>query len=294
MSKNYFIADNKNALVTIHQQIIFWFKERQYDVDHTTTEGVYLIQAKKTGTLRTLTGTNLAFKVKLYWSNDPTSEQEFIVDTSTGQWVSNLAGAGVSAMFTGGITVLTGLAGAGWALVVENEVISYIENTLKFKKIKKIEEPEQKSLDSSSNSNSISSVSNLSSSSVTTTLSPREKAINKGKQDLTKLESAYKDEILTEAEFNAKKAALEKKIDEYEVEFAVEQQVAKLQQAFAQGILDEKEYEAKIIAVEETVKEQIFKGRSNKIKEAQIIKLKQALENGILSEMEYNAKVAAL
>ena len=39
-------------------------------------------------------------------------------------------------MFTGGFTVLTGLAGAGWALVVESNIIDYVENTLHYKKIK--------------------------------------------------------------------------------------------------------------------------------------------------------------
>ena len=35
-------------------------------------------------------------------------------------------------MFTGGFTVLTGWA--GWSLIIENEIIGYVENDLKFKK----------------------------------------------------------------------------------------------------------------------------------------------------------------
>lgn len=242
MSKHYFAAKNQD-LATIQQKLVFWFKEREYDVNHTETEGSYLIQAKKTGTLRTLTGTNLAFKIKLSWSDDPSVENEFIFESSTGKWVSNLAGAGISAMFTGGFTILTGLAGAGWALVVEHEITDYIENTLKFKKTKTLNETNKESQETPSTF-SLTPASSPSSPAITT-LSSREKALQKGGQDLGKLEAALKNDILTEAEFNTKKAALEMKIDEYEIDFAVEEKSIKLEQAFVQGILDEKEYETK-------------------------------------------------
>lgn len=290
MGKHYFASEN-HELATIQQKLVFWFKERQYDVNHTEAEGSYLIQAKKTGTLRTLTGTNLAFNIKLYWSDDPNATNEFIVESSTGKWVSNLAGAGVSAMFTGGFTILTGIAGAGWALVVENEIIDYIENNLKFKRTKILNSTDNNQLKtpSSSSSNCISSP-----SSVTTTSSPREKALQKAQQDLAKLEAALQNDILTEAEFNAKKVALEIKIDEYEIDFAVEEQSVKLEQAFVQGILDDKEYETKIVVMRDTIKERIHKQRAEKKMADQIAKLKVALGSGILSQEEYDAKVALL
>lgn len=291
MSKHYFIAENRD-LAKIQQQLVFWFKEREYEINHTETEGIYLIQAKKTGTLRTLTGTNLAFKIKLYWSDDPSATNEFIFESSTGKWISNLAGAGVTAMFTGGFTILTGLAGAGWALVVEHEITDYMENNLKFKKTKTLNETAEKSPETPSNVNS-----DLTSSPCTaaiTNFSSREKALQKGQQDLVKLEAAFNNDILTEAEFTLKKAALELKIDEYEIEFAFEEQSIKLEQAFVQGILEESEYETKVMALRDTVKERILKGREEKKKASQITKLKLALENGILSQSEYEAKVAVL
>jgi hypothetical protein len=291
MAKHYFEAKEQN-LTTIQQRLVLWFKEREYEVNHTEAEGIYLIQAKKTGTLRTLTGTNLAFKIKLYWSDDPSAVNEFIFESSTGKWISNLAGAGVSAMFTGGFTILTGIAGAGWALVVEHEITEYIENTLKFKKTKTLNETDKKSIQTTSTLNS--SFASSASYSVITTLSAREKAFQQGQQDLAKLEAALKNDILTEAEFTAKKAALELKIDEYEIEFAVEEQSTKLEQAFVQGILEESEYGAKVIALRETVKERILKEREQKKNAGQIAKLKVALENGILSQAEYDAKVAVV
>jgi hypothetical protein len=287
MGKHYFEAKEQN-IGTIKQRLVLWFKEREYEVNHTEAEGIYLIQSKKTGTLRTLTGTNLAFKIKLYWSDDPSAVNEFIFESSTGKWISNLAGAGVTAMFTGGFTILTGLAGAGWSLVVEREILEYMENTLKFKKTKTFNETEKNSSETSSTltpSDSSSAIKNL---------SPRDKASQQGQQDLAKLEAALKNDILTEAEFTTKKAALELKIDEYEIEFAVEEQSIKLEQAFVQGILEESEFEAKVMAIRDTVKERILKERESKKNADHIAKLKVALENGILSQVEYDAKVAVL
>ncbi len=287
MGKHYFEAKEQN-IGTIQQLLVLWFKEREYEVNHTEAEGIYLIQSKKTGTLRTLTGTNLAFKIKLYWSDDPSAVNEFIFESSTGKWISNLAGAGVTAMFTGGFTILTGLAGAGWSLVVEREILEYMENTLKFKKTKTFNETEKNSSETSSTltpSDSSSAIKNL---------SPREKASQQGQQDLAKLEAALKNDILTEAEFTTKKAALELKIDEYEIEFAVEEQSIKLEQAFVQGILEESEFEAKVMDIRDTVKERIIKEREQKKNADHIAKLKVALENGILSQVEYDAKVAVL
>jgi hypothetical protein len=287
MGKHYFEAKERN-IDTIQQRLVLWFKEREYEVNHTEAEGIYLVQAKKTGKLRTLTGTNLAFKIKLYWSDDPSAVNEFIFESTTGKWISNLAGAGVTAMFTGGFTILTGIAGAGWALVVEREILEYMENTLKFKKTKTFNEMERHSSETSSTLTSSASCSGIKN------LSPREKAFQQGQHDLAKLEAALKNDILTEAEFTTKKAALELKIDEYEIEFVVEEQSTKLEQAFVQGILEESEYEAKVMAIQNTVKERIIKEREEKKKACQVAKFKLALENGILSQAEYDVKVAVL
>lgn len=295
MAINYFISENKD-LTPIYKQLILWFKEKQYEVDSAENEHEYLIQARKTGTFRTLTGTNQAFKIKVSWSQNADNKNEFIVETSTGKWVSNLAGAGITAMFTGGITVLTGLAGAGWALVVEANIIDYIENTLKYKKIKnEIETQQFHNIQANANSTNIvqfeekkennSEMQNLS--------SPRSKAEAKVKEEVVKLEIAYKNEILTKDEFESKAKALKLKIERYEIDFAVEEKVSKLEKAFVQGILTEQEYEAKVVQVRDSVEKNILNQRFEEQKLSYIIKLRQAVENGILSESEYEAKIAS-
>lgn len=290
MAKNYFVSNNQQDLSSIYRKLILWFKEKQYELDNTEAEGNYFIQAKKTGKIRTLFGTNLAFQVKIYWSKDPTVPHEFTLETSTGQWLTNLTGAGVTAMFTGGFTVLTGLAGAGWSLIIENEIIGYVENDLKFEKIKKAEELEVGTSATTSpqliprNSSQADSLVNS---------NARKKALEKVAEDLHRLESAFANGILTDTEFNVKKLALENKIDEYEVEFLIEEKIDKFQKAFSEGVLNADEYEDKVKDVEEAVRRQIFQGRYEKITIEKIAKLKEALDNGILTEEEYQAKITS-
>ena len=290
MAKNYFVSNNEKDLSSIYRKLIIWFKEKQYELDNTEAEGNFFIQAKKTGKIRTLFGTNSAFQVKIYWSKDPTVPHEFTLETSTGQWLTNLTGAGVTAMFTGGFTVLTGLAGAGWSLIIENEIIGYVENDLKFKKIKKAEELEAGTSATTSpqliprNSSQADSIVNS---------NARKKALEKVAEDLHKLESAFANGILTDTELNVKKLALENKIDEYEVEFLIEEKIDKFQKAFSEGVLNADEYEDKVKDVEESVRRQIFQGRYEKIRTEKIAKLKEALDNGILTEEEYQAKITS-
>ncbi|MEB3279572.1 MAG: SHOCT domain-containing protein [Lyngbya sp.] len=291
MAINYFLETDANSRNFVYKNLLLWFKEKQYQVEGTEADGLYLIQAQKVGKLRTVLGTNLAFKVKISKSNDFTNPREFIVETSTGKWIQNIAGAGVTAMFLGGFTVFTGLAGAGWALVIEHEIITYIEETLKFKKVQKLAPlSEDKPLESSN----YFSNQEKAQTSGSANYSAREKAVAKADQDLKKLESAFANHILTEAEFLAKKQRLEHQIDEDEIEFLVEEKLAKFQQAFTDGILTADEFEAKIHQVEEDVKNQLIHQRLEQEKEQVLMKLKAALDSGILTPDEYAKKVEFL
>ncbi|MEM9272567.1 MAG: SHOCT domain-containing protein [Cyanobacteria bacterium P01_F01_bin.143] len=290
MATNYFITENKD-LSNLYRKLILWFKERQYLVESAETGNEYLIQAKKTGTLRTLTGTNQAFKIKIIWAEN--TDNEFIVETSTGKWVSNLAGAGFSAMFTGGMTVLTGLAGAGWTLVIESKIIDYIENTLNYKRVKNDIEAQPQFSNSISNNFAQYNGNKESEFKSQTLISPRAKAEDKVKEDLLKLEIAYQEQILTKDEFETKKRELERRITVYEIDFVVEEKISKLEQAFVQGILTEDEYEAKIAQVRHGVENQICNQRLEEQKRLYVAKLKQAVEHGIISESECEAKIAS-
>lgn len=289
MAINYYLENNEDSRELVYKNLLLWFKDKQYKVEGTEADGIYLIQAQKVGKIRTVLGTNLAFKVKVYKSNDLTNPPEFIVETSTGKWIQNIAGAGVTAMFLGGLTVLTGLAGAGWALVVENEIITYIEEELKFKKIQKSInsselEPLRTSIHSSEKENHYKAQNN----------SARQKAILKADQDLKKLEAALANNVLTEEEFAAKKQYVENQIDEYEIELIIEEKLIRFQEAFTDGILTADEFEAKVHQVEEEVRHQMIDQRLEEEKEQVLMKLKAALDNGILTQDEYAQKLALL
>lgn len=62
--KHYFQTPNPD-LSTIHKRLVMWFKEHEFDVNSAESDGEYLIQARKSGALRTLTGMNQAFKIKV-------------------------------------------------------------------------------------------------------------------------------------------------------------------------------------------------------------------------------------
>ncbi|WP_036479793.1 hypothetical protein [Myxosarcina sp. GI1] len=287
MATHYFIANDLN-LDSVYQQLLHWFKVRQYEVNGKESKGEYLIQARKTSLLRTFTGTNLAFKVRIHWSQPSDRANEFVIETTTGKWISNFAGAGITSIFTGGLTIITGLAGAGWTVILENSLVEYVENSLQCTRIKpelsfKIDNP----------------FSNVPATDVVeansqTELSAREKAEAKVKIELQKLERAYQAGILEPTEYFAKKTALEATVERYEIDFAIEAQIAKLEQAFIEGILDEREYEAKVASVAKQIEEQILQQRLKEKQEEYIAKLKQSLKQGVLSQAEYEAKIASL
>jgi hypothetical protein len=284
MAKSYFVLNGDRNLAKIYQSVMLWFKGKQYEVEGIQKEDLYLIQARKTSTIRTLLGTNLAFKVKIYVSHEPVlSQKEFIVEITRGKWVRNIAGAGFSALFTGGATIVTGIAGAAWGVVLENELISYLEHDLQYSRVKATSPAWE---DSYSNGNLHTQLE--------ITDPEHQKAIAELEAEIDKLEIAFTDEILTEEEFTRKKAVLEKKIDDYQVNFVIEEKINKLQEAFSHGILNESEYEEKVSNLEANIRQQILKERHLQRNKTKIIKLKEALESGIITKAEYEQKIANL
>ena len=291
MAKNYFIVNYADEINWIYQEIINWFKNKQYQIESKIIDKRYFIQAKKTNAIRTLLGANLAFQVNLHLAQDSNIARELIIETSIGKWVTNIAGAGFTSLFMGGIPIFTGIANAGWAFLLEAELILYLENTLKIKKVTIVE-----SNSSGSKPNQGTPQSTIIDVNVTdpSRFSPKDKAEAKIQEDLKKLDKALQHGIIDRLEFNKKKGSLEEKADRYEAEFIIEEKMEKLQKAFAEGVLDTIEYELKIKELHELVDDQIIRRRQNDRKAAKISKLKEALENGILTEAEFHQKLENL
>lgn len=285
MAKNYFIIRSNKDLVNVYNAIVLWFKGKQYDVEGTEKNNIYFIQARKTHLIRTMMGANMAFKIKIYLSEDKAlTSKEFIIETTRGKWIQNIAGAGFSALFTAGLTLLTGMASAGWSLLLENELISYLENDLNFPRVKPEIPTQQSSQKVTENVNSYQI--NLAKN------SDQKKIIADLEEEINRLEIAFTDEILTEGEFSRKKALLERQIDDYEVNFVIEERVKKLQEAFTQGILDQVEFEEKVRELEANLRKEILEDRKLERNKSRIIKLKQALDNGIITRQEYQQKMS--
>lgn len=279
MSKNYFVANEQDTLSRAYREVILWFKDKEYEVESTQTGDIYFVQAQKTGFLRTVLGTNFAFKVNIYWSNTPTMPGEFIVETRVGKWVRNITGASITAMFTGGFTIFTGFAGASWALVLERDLMNHLAQNLSLRRVSDTE-----SASSSSSSSPSSEVSTPETSQGESLSTARSQAISEIREEINELQSALNKEIISREEFEKKKEKIERKIDEREIELLIEERTNELQEAFEKGILDTDEYEAKLQSVENSVKEKLSKKQQ----------LKEARENGILTEEEYQAKLSQL
>ncbi len=114
-------------LAQLAQDAKLWFMNGDFETQIASEQGTWIIQARKTGVVRTITGTNQAFVVKIEGSPD-----SFTVDVGTGKWVENLAGAGLASLAVGGITLLTGAIGIAWVKKLENDFWNWIDGHRRF------------------------------------------------------------------------------------------------------------------------------------------------------------------
>ena len=286
MGKYYFQTPSPD-LDAISKRLVIWFKQNEYEVDSAKDDHCYLVQARKVGNLRTLTGTNIAFKIMLSPSE---TADEFVCDMNTGKWTANIAGAGVTALFTGGFTLLTGAVGAAWTYKVERDILDFMESTLKFKKIQADGEVAVSLDDASAPSPQPA----LQASATAKTLSAKDQAKSLVQTEIAKLAEAHHAGILTEEEFEAKtQHALSRECD-YEVEILAKDRKSKLAEALTAGILSQAEYDSKVLQVNDAVRKEMQQKQAEERKSEQMKRLKAALDAGVLSEEEYQAKVASL
>lgn len=284
MSKTYFVLRDEKDLERAYEGVIVWFKGQGYEVQGLKQNDGYLIQARKTGFVRTLLGANLAFEVRIYPSKDSISGgRDFVVETSRGKWIENIAGAGIASMFTSGATIWIGVAMAGWGWLQENILIDHLEKELKFTKV--TFETVKDKQNQNHTSDSVSVVSVAVSSENNSTLEELQKS-------LEKLRKAFEDGILTEEEFLRKKATIERQIEECHIASLIEEKVKKLQEAFSEGILTQEEYERKLSELENHARQELLSQRAIEKNKDKILKLQDALKSGIITQEEYEKKLS--
>ena len=117
MARRNFSGENRD-LAQLATQAKCWFQENGYDTQFadSSPQGPWVLQARKTSGVRTFLGTNQAFTVKI-----DGSPQEYSVEVTVGKWVENLTGAGISGLFTGGLTWVTAGIAAAWTVKLESD-----------------------------------------------------------------------------------------------------------------------------------------------------------------------------
>lgn len=282
--KNY--RDNNRDLEVLLKDIETWFSEQGYQTQTNKSDRTWLLQAAKTEAWRKVVGASRAFNVLIQGQPN-----DFSVDLSTGEWASNLAAGGVAAVLTGGATLLISGVAAGWSKKIESDLWSFIDHKVMFGEKAK---------------SSVEVAFNESQSALEVKLKHLRDAYDQGfideiayntkrleieglmrasnqsadtEEKLMKLKNLLDAGILTQGEFEMKKAELIRESSHSEVEV----QISKLNAALASGILTQEEYESKKLAIKQ--KSEL----SSKIKQ-----LENARDAGIITNEEFENKKLAL
>lgn len=119
--------DKNRDLDSLFRDIEVWFSTQGYQTQTNKTDGTWLLQAAKTEMWRKAVGASRAFNVMIQGQPN-----DFSVDLSTGEWASNLAAGGVAAVLTGGATLLISGFTAGWSKKIESDLWNFIDQKVMF------------------------------------------------------------------------------------------------------------------------------------------------------------------
>lgn len=285
MTKKVYTNKSRDLNVLL-RDIENWFKELGYQTQTNKTDGNWLLQAAKTEMWRKAVGASRAYNVLIEGQAD-----DFSVDLSTGEWASNLTAGGVAAILTGGGTLLVSGVLAGWSKKVETDLWAFIDQKVMFgEKPKSAQElagiesqnalnQKIKQLKDAFDQGFIDEIA------YNTKKLEIEGKMRSSKQDahteekLMKLKSLLDAGILTQGEFELKKAELMRASSNSEMD----SQLSKLNAALASGILNQEEYQTKKLLLEK--QSQV----SGKIKQ-----LENARDSGVISHEEFETKKLAL
>lgn len=195
-----------------------WFIEQEYETQSRSGEMDHVIQARKSGTFRTLVGASRAFTISIRGNSN-----EFTVTFSIGEWATNLAAIGIGTILTGGLFLIGSGFAATWSKKIEADFITWVDSTVQFPAKELINQINQ---------------------------TPNQHLTTKASNEkLSKLEEAFKAGILSEQEYNDKVSQMKKDINPIG-------QIEKLNEAFRIGIITEQEYLLKKAEIEKNIKVQ--------------------------------------
>ncbi|MEH2052247.1 SHOCT domain-containing protein [Nostoc sp.] len=263
-----------------------WFSGQGYQIQTNKIDGTWFLQAAKTEVWRKAIGASRAFNVLI--QGQP---KDFSVELSTGEWASNLTAGGVAAVLTGGATLLVSGLAAGWSKKIESDLWNFIDQKIMFgEKAKSVQElvvlktqntleDKLKQLRDAYDQGFIDEIA-YNAKKLEIEGQVRVTQHNAGTEEkLMKLKSLLNAGILSQGEFEMKKAEFMRESSNSELDA----QISKLNAALAAEILTQEEYESKKAAIQ---RESLLVGK--------IKQLKNARDAGIITGEEFENKKLAL
>lgn len=109
MTKKVFTGERQN-LPQLAQDVEDWLRQQGFEVQSGSSDGKFLIQARKKSTWRSLLGNNQTIDVKIEGT-----PENYSLDLDAGQWVKNLTDSGPAAIVAALATVYTFGIAAAWS-----------------------------------------------------------------------------------------------------------------------------------------------------------------------------------
>lgn len=278
MSKKTYLDQNSD-LEALQRDIESWFKEQDYQVQSNKTTNTWFVQAQQTEGWRKFVGASRAFNVLIQGQPN-----DFSVEVGTGEWASNLTAGGVAAVLTGGASILVSGIVTGWSIKIESDLWNFIDQKVMFAtKVQSVDEiaGEQKlqQLKEEFDQGFIDEAAYLAKKQEIENQSVDQKKNAELNEKLVKLKNALDAGILTQEEYETKKAELMGQTSNTELD----NKLAQLRTALAAGILTQAEFDMKSAAIQQEV------AFAEKLKQ-----LENACNAGIITPAEFEKKKAEL
>lgn len=283
-NKSY--RDKNRDLEVLLKDVEAWFNQQGYQTQTNRSDGNLLLQAAKTDLWRKAVGASRAFNVLI--TGNP---NDFSVELSTGEWSSNLTAAGIGAVLTGGATLLISGVAASWSKKIEGDLWAFIDQKVMFgEKAKSAQEltviqsqntleDKLKQLRDAHNQGFIDEIAyNAKKLEIEAQMRSSKQGADV-EEKLMKIKALLDAGILSQGEFEMKKAELVRNSSNSELEA----QISKLNAALAAGILSQDEYNTKKSVIEKQ------SNLSGKIKQ-----LENARDTGIITHEEFEQKKLVL
>lgn len=122
-AKEEWFKGHQVDLEALAKDVENWFANNGYvtQIKKAEDKSLWLIQARKPGKLRVVVGAKRAFSIVM--EGEP---NEFYVKVGISEWISNIASAGVAAIFSLGLTTIFIGASAAWSKKIQYDIKKYI------------------------------------------------------------------------------------------------------------------------------------------------------------------------